>query len=132
MVSFDSLRRIYYFIFNVGLIAFTYYLHETNILSYNQSYLLYFGAFGAFFVVDFLIYPKTTLFKEHQIFVMLPLVLGIALLTCVLIASSINSNLSVIILVAVDLLIAGTLGIMDWTNKRKQKQTSSQKTPLPF
>ena len=125
MVSFDSLRRIYYIIFNVGILALVAYLNGTKIMSYNQSYIFYFGVLGAFFIVDFLLYPKTTVFKEHQIFVMFPLVVGLGLLTFFFITSSSESYLSVIILIAVDISIAGALGIIDWFNKRKQKQDPS-------
>ena len=129
MVSSDSLRRIYYFIFSVGLLALTSYLMYTKILSFNQSYMLFFGALGGFFVADFLTNPKTTVFREHRIFILLPLVLGMALLTSVLITYARDSSLSVVILITVDLLIAGIFGIIDWINKRKQKQVPSQNDP---
>ena len=126
MASFESSRRMYSILFNVGVLALTYYLHYTNILSYNQSYILYFGALGGFFGVDFLINPKSTVFKENQILVMLPLVLGMALLTSFLLTSTIDSNLSITILIAVDFLIVGTLSVIDWINKRKQKKSLSE------
>jgi hypothetical protein len=92
--------------------------------------MLYFGALGAFFVVDFLLNPKTSTFEGHQIFVMLPLVLEIVLLTSFLITSSISSTLSVIILIVVDFSIAGILELFEWNNKRKLKRNHSHNLPV--
>jgi hypothetical protein len=123
MVSRDSFRRIYFFVFNVAMIILVYYLTVANLLSYSQSYMLYFGALGAFAVVDFLLLnPKIdSAFKENRIFVGFPLVLGIALLTSLLITSSIDSSVSVLILVAVDFSLVGVFGVIEWRSKRERK-----------
>jgi hypothetical protein len=125
MLSRDSLRSISYVIFNVGMLSLSYYLLFINKLSYDQSYMFYFGALGVFVAIDFLLLnPKTgTIFEGYQIPVMFTLVFGIVLLTSFLITSSINSAVSVIILCAVDLSMAGILGFIEWNSKRKQKQS---------
>ena len=127
MVSYDGLRWISSIIFIAGMLSFSFYLFSINKLSLNQSYMLYFGALGAFIVVEFfLISPKTaSYFKGHQILVMFPLLLGIGLLTSFFMTSYLNYPLSVIILATIDLLLIGVFGIIEWNDKRKQKQNPS-------
>lgn len=132
MVNYDNLRWISGIIFNLVMFPFTVYLSFINELSYNQSFMLYLGALGAVVLAEyFLISPKTSSYiKGHQILAMFPLLLGMGLLTSFFMTSSANSTNSIIILITIDLSIMGVFSIIEWIDKRKQKQILSQNSPI--
>ena len=112
---------IYLFFLFIDFFLFIY-----SILSVDQFWIYLFALMGVYVVIDSMMKTKTdSILKRHQIPFTVSLVLAMVLLASFFITSSINSTLSLIILISITSSLALFFRFMDWNNKRKTKQTPS-------
>ncbi len=104
-----------------------FFLFVFKIFSSNQFFIYLFALMGVYVVIDSMLKIKVdSILKRYQIPFTVSLVLVIVLLASFLITSSFNSDFfSVIIFATFALSLALFFSIMEWNNKRKQKQTPS-------
>ena len=104
-----------------------FFLFVFKIFSSNQFFIYLFALMGVYVVIDSMLKIKVdSILKRYQIPFTVSLVLVIVLLASFLITSSFNSDFfSVIIFATFALSLALFFSILEWNNKRKQKQTPS-------
>lgn len=121
-----SNQRVLSYIIYVLISVIAFILLWQQILSYNQSYIFFFGAFGVFGIIDSMLKINTdSIVKRHKKFITFTLTPIVVILTVLLLIYPIgDDSVSVITMIILDILVFVFIEGIDWIARRKLKQTT--------
>jgi len=121
-----SNQRVLSYLIYVLILVIQIILLWQQILSYNQSFIFLFGAYGVYGIIDSMLKINVdSLVKRHKKLITLTLTPALLILTVLFLIYPIgDSSVSVITIAIADVLVFVFIDGIDWVARRKLKQTT--------